>query len=364
MAKAKKMLFERFNVLKDQVFRLIDNQGKLINSELMPTITKEVTLNAYRKMCLSRMLDKWMDKYQRQGRLLSFLSSTGQEACEVAYSMQLIPKVDWFSGAYRNVSAWITSGASIKSILLCFGGNENGNITPLDSRILPANVVIGTQYSVASGIAYGQKLKKDKGIVVTTIGDGGTSEGEFYEAMNFAKVHELPVVFIIENNHYAISTPTKLATKSINLAVKAIAAGIPSIKVDGNDFFACYRAVEEVYEFVRAGKGPFCIEFDTYRLGPHSSSDDPKIYLPKGELDKQKAICPITRMKKYLISKKWWSEEKQAVLDDEQKTFVKEQFKLYEKDNIVTVEDVFKHTYEKMYPELQRQLDEAKKFHG
>ena len=198
--------------------------------------------------------------------------------------------------------------------------------------------------------------------MVNTIGDGGTSEGEFYEAMNFGKLHEVPVIYCIENNQYAISTPVKLATKSINLAIKAVATGMRAIKVDGNDFFACYLAVSEAYRLARQGKGPSCIEFVTYRLGPHSSSDDPKVYLPKGEMEMRRKICPITRLYKYLVNNKMWSASEQKKLDIVQEQKVKEEFKNYEQKNTVELDEVFVNTYECLYPELKKQLDEAKNF--
>lgn len=362
--KQSRSLFSRFSAWEDKMLQVIDNEGKVINPGLMPRLDKTFVLSCYKKMCFARMLDKWMDKYQRQGRLLSFLTSSGQEACEVIYATLLKPEIDWFSGAYRNVAAWLATGTSVRNILLTFGGNERGNITPPNSRILPANVVIGTQYSVATGLGFSEKYKKGNGIVVTTIGDGGTSEGEFYEAMNFGKLHDVPVVYCIENNQYAISTSVKLATKAINLCVKAVAAGIRAIKVDGNDLFACYLAVKEAYDLARTGKGPSCIEFVTYRLGPHSSSDDPKIYLPAGEMEARRKVCPIARLYKYLLAHKLWTAEQQAALDKEQEQQVKDEFKKYEEENHVQVEEVFEHTYEKLYPELQRQLAEAKSFNS
>ncbi|KAF7378740.1 hypothetical protein HZH68_017154 [Vespula germanica] len=211
----------KFDPLKDECVRVMDKDGNIINPKLMPKISPEEVLEAYKIMNLSRRQDIYQNTMQRQGRLLSFLSSTGQEAC-----------------------------------------NELGAKSPDGVNSLPPNIVIGSQYSQATGIAFAEKYRKSGGVVVTTTGDGGTSEGETYEAMNFAKLHEVPVVFVF----------------------KAIATGTPSIKVDGNDYLACIGVFKEVVEYVRNGNGPVFVECETYRLGAHSSSDNPDVYRPK---DKQ-----------------------------------------------------------------------------
>ncbi|KAF5295513.1 hypothetical protein FQR65_LT19892 [Abscondita terminalis] len=154
---------------------------------------------------------------------------------------------------------------------------------------LPPNIVIGSQYTQAAGIAFAEKYLGKKGIVVTTTGDGGMSEGETYEGMNFAKIHEAPFVE---------------QTKAQNIAVKAVASGIPSIIVDGNDYFASVAVMQEAVEYVRSGKGPLFIEFDTYRLGAHSSADDPNVYRPKGEYEERLEYCPLKRLKAYMIANK------------------------------------------------------------
>ena len=356
--------FGKFDPLKDTMVQVIDDEGKVIHPELMPKISDEELLKAYKLMCLSRQQDNWQNKYQRQGRLLSFLSSTGQEACEVAYGMLLRPGIDWFSSAYRNNAAWLASGIPMRNIMLYWAGNEKGSITPPNINVLPINIPIATQYSMATGLGFAEKFKGSDAVVVTTTGDGGTSEGEFYEAMNFGKLHEVPVVYCVENNQYAISTPSSLATKALNFAVKAIACNIRSIKVDGNDFFACYAVVAEAYDLARKGGGPSCIEFVTYRLGPHSSSDDPSIYRDPKEFEHQMSICPIQRLRKYLIANKLWSEDQQKALDDEQKTFVKAEFKYVEANNEVSIEEVFEHTFSDMSQNLKEQMAEVKSFYA
>ncbi len=360
--KFKYKYFNKFDSLKNEQVQILDDTGKVIHPELMPDISDEELIKAYKLMCLSRMQDFWQNKFQRQGRMLSFLSSTGQEACEVAYGMQLIPGVDWASLAYRNNAAWLASGVPMESIILYWLGNEKGCKMPEEINVLPVNIPIATQYSHAVGIAFAQKFLNKKGLCVTTTGDGGSSEGEFYEAMNFGKLHEVPCLFIVEDNKYAISTPCALSTKATNYAVKAISCGIINIRVDGNDFLASYAVVKEAYEAIRAGLGPHFIEFNTYRLGPHSSSDDPTIYRPKEELEEWQKKDPLVRLKNYLIDKKIWTEEEQAELDKTQKKLVQTTMKKVEADCDVTPEEVFEYTYEEMTPILKEQLAELKSF--
>jgi pyruvate dehydrogenase E1 component alpha subunit len=149
------------------------------------------------------------------------------------------------------------------------------------------------------------------------------SEGEVHEAMNFAKVHEVPAIFVCENNQWAISIPRNEQTKSLNFAVKSIGSGVPSLKVDGNDFLACYGVFKEVSQWVREGNGPFFIECETYRLGPHSSADNPDIYRDPNEFESAKTRDPLIRLKAYLIKNKVWSDAEQEALDNEHDQYVK-----------------------------------------
>ncbi|AGM24860.1 pyruvate dehydrogenase (acetyl-transferring) E1 component subunit alpha [Spiroplasma chrysopicola] len=356
------MYFDKFNALKNEKLQIMDNTGKILKPELMPKISDEDILTAYKLMCLSRRQDDFQNKVQRQGRMLSFLSSTGQEAAEVAYAMQIIKGKDWFSPAYRNNAAWLTAGIPMRNIMLYWCGNEMGAKTPEGINVLPVNIPIATQYSHATGLAFAEKYNKTGGVVLTTTGDGGSSEGEFYEAMNFAKLHEVPAIFIVENNQFAISTPRKKATKAINFAVKGIAVGMRNILVDGNDFFAVYGAVQEAIALARKGEGPSLIECETYRIGPHSSADDPKVYRDEDNHQEQIKNDPLIRLKAYLIAKKKWSEQEQTKLDAEQDQFIKDEFAWVEANNNVDLKDIFAYTYEEMPNFLAKQYEEAKAF--
>jgi len=169
-------------------------------------------------------------------------------------------------------------------------------------------------------------------------------------------------VTIIQNNQYAISTPRKKATKAKTLAQKSVAFGIPGIQVDGNDVLAMYVAMKEASNHARSGKGPVLIEAVTYRMGPHTTSDDPSIYRTKEEEQEWAKKDPILRFKNYLMAKKMWTEEEQVKLDEQNNKFVKETFEWVEKNGAVELEDIFKYTYEKMTPQLKEQYETHKKF--
>ncbi|QGS52024.1 pyruvate dehydrogenase (acetyl-transferring) E1 component subunit alpha [Spiroplasma tabanidicola] len=352
-----------FDPLKNERVEIMDQDGKIVNPKLMPKLKDDQILEAYKIMNLSRRQDEFQNKAQRQGRLLSFLSSTGQEASEVGYAFAMIRGKDWLVPGYRNNAAWLTAGMPMRNIMLYWMGNEYGAQSPEGVNLLPPNIIIGSQYSHATGIAFAEKYKQTGGVTLTTTGDGGMSEGETYEAMNFAKLHELPVVFICENNKWAISTPYAKSTKSLNIAVKGIATGIPSIKVDGNDFFAVFAVSQEAIEFARSGNGPVLLELDTYRLGAHSSSDNPKIYRPEEEFQAALLRDPLIRMKNYIIEKGIWDDKKQEDLDKEQDELISNEFNYAEANKDYPLEDVFNFVYESKTSELEEQYNQAKEFY-
>jgi pyruvate dehydrogenase E1 component alpha subunit len=192
-------------------------------------------------------------------------------------------------------------------------------------------------------------------VVFAFVGDGGTSQGDFHESLNFAAVWKVPVVFVIQNNQYAISVPVAKQTASKNLAVKAIAYGMPGIKVDGNDFFAVYKATEEAIKHAKSGKGPVLIEALTYRRGAHTTSDDPSLYRTDKEEKEWEEKDPLKRMRGYLASKKLWKEGDDEPLKEQYKKEVEKEFTVYENYPPYPVDDVFKYMYKDMPPDLKQQ---------
>lgn len=357
------MIFENHNPLEGKIFQILDKTGKVVNNRYYKDIDKDLLLKMYRCMALSRTQDEWALKFQRQGRMLTFAPTLGQEGLQVA-SMAACRDDDWLVPAFRGNASWLYKGLPMKNIFLYWSGNEIGSKIPDHINMLPISVPIGTQFNHATGIAMSFKYTKEDKVVVTYIGDGGTSEGEFYEGINFAGAVNAPVIFIIQNNQFAISTSVKSQTKAKTLAQKGIAAGIPSIKVDGNDIFAMYFATKEAVDNARSGNGPSLIEAVTYRQGPHTTADDPTIYRSeKMHLDGM-SKDPIIRTKNFLIEKEILTEEADEKIREECKKTVFEEFKKAEEENITLLEDIFKYTYKEMTDNLKEQYEEAKKWEG
>jgi pyruvate dehydrogenase E1 component subunit alpha len=361
MKEGEDMLFKDYDPLKKKRLSILDEKGKIVNKELEPDIDKKTLLKMYKTMALGRIADTKALQYQRQGRMLTYAPNKGQEAAQVgaAAAMQ---EQDWFVPAFRELNAMLYRGVTLEQMYLYWYGNEWGSHFDDGVKVLPINIIIGSQINHASGVAYASKILKKNEVAVASIGDGGTSHGEFYEGMNFASSFDLPLVVMIQNNQYAISTPRKKATKAETLAQKAIAFGIPGMQVDGNDILAMYVAMKESIEYARSGKGPVLIEAYTYRLGPHTTSDDPTLYREDKEVEMWEKRDPMIRFKKYLIDKGYWSEKEDKKLEEENTKFVGETFKRVEQSGTEELLDVFQYTYKEMTPQLKEQYETHKKF--
>lgn len=348
------MLFKDYDPLKKKMFQVLDPEGKIVNKELEPKIDDETLLKMYRTMSLARIADIKALQYQRQGRMLTFAPVMGQEAAQVGPMAASKPS-DFLAPSFREQAAMLYKGVTLYQAYLYWYGNENGSRFDDGVNVLPVNVPIGSQLNHAVGLAYASKLRKEDAVTFGYIGDGGTSHGEFHEAMNFGATKNVPMVTIIQNNHYAISTPRAKQTRAETLAQKAIAYGIEGIQVDGNDALAMYAAVKEARERALKGEGPFLIEAVTYRLGPHTTSDDPTIYRKDEEVEAWKAKDPLKRFRKYLSNKKLWNQDKEEALQKELTEFVTKTFKEVEKSGLVSLDDVFDYTYAELPEDLQRQ---------
>ncbi len=355
------MLFDDYDPLKKKKLSILDASGVIVSPKLEPKIAKEELLKMYKIMTLGRTADIKAVQYQRQGRMLTYAPNRGQEAAQVG-AMAALEKQDWLVPAFRELNAMLYKGVTLEQIYLYWYGNEWGNHFDEGVKVLPIDVIIGSQVNHAAGIAYASKILKKNEVAVATIGDGGTSHGEFYEGMNFAATYDAPLVVVIQNNQYAISTPRSKATKAVTLAQKAVAFGIPGIQVDGNDVLAMYVATKAAVDYARAGKGPVLIEAVTYRLGPHTTSDDPTIYRSNEEVAEWELKDPMIRFKKYLIDKGYWTEEEDQQLEEENLKFVGDTFKRVETSGLSKLEDIFQYTYAEMTPQLTEQLKNYKEY--
>lgn len=355
------MLIEKFDPLKGEMLQILDPEGKVINKKLVPNLTKEKLLHMYRVMNLARITDTKALQYQRQGRMLTYAPNSGQEASSLG-SAAALDKEDWIVPAFREMPAWLYRGMTLEQVFMYWAGSELGSQMAEDVKITPVSVPIASQLSHANGIAMASQIQKKNEVVIGYVGDGGTSHGDFHEALNFAGVFQSPVVFFIQNNQFAISVSRKMQTISETLAQKAVAYGIPGIQVDGNDVLAVYAATKEAVDRARKGEGPTLIEGVTYRLGPHTTSDDPTIYRSNEEVEEWKKKDPLLRFKNYLIDQGYWSDKEEEKLQEELNEEVATTFAKVEAYESTPLEDIFKYTYSEMTPNLQWQLEDYQKF--
>jgi pyruvate dehydrogenase E1 component alpha subunit len=356
------MLIEKFDPLKDDMIQIMDSTGQIVRPENMPSISEEKMLKMYKTMRESRIIDEKTLQYQRQGRMLTYAPNLGQEATQVG-SASALRQSDWVAPSFRELGVWLTKGAPLDKIFLYWFGNEEGMKMSEDVRVLPVSVPIASQLQHATGLAYASKYRKLDEVAVGYVGDGGTSQGDFHEALNFAAVNALPNVFIIQNNQFAISTRRAIQTLAPNLASKAIAYGMPGVVVDGNDIFAVYAVVSEAVERARRGDGPTLVECYTYRMGAHTTSDDPSVYRDDSELDAWRDKDPIDRMYKYLVAQALWSEEKEAAFVTETSERVKKTFEAVEQSGLTPLEDVFDYVFAERTPILEAQYQARKAFY-
>lgn len=260
----------------------------------------------YRAMVLLRLFDRKAVALQRTGRLGTYAVSLGQEAVSVGIASAMRTE-DVLLPSYRDNGALIWRGVRMEEILLFWGGDERGNHFSGPVHDFPFCVPVGSQAPHAAGVAYALKLRREPRVAVCLFGDGATSKGDVYEAMNFAGVHKLPVVFVVANNQWAISVPLRLQTGCETLAQKAIAAGFAGEQVDGCDVVAMRAAAEEAIAAAREGKGPRLIEALTYRLGDHTTSDDASRYRSTDEVQARWKEEPIARLRTYLVAQDVWS---------------------------------------------------------
>jgi pyruvate dehydrogenase E1 component alpha subunit len=345
----------RFNPAKNTAYQRIDDEGKPLSKDWKPALSKDEIFKAYQDLLFERTADLMAVSYQRQGRMFTYPPNLGQEAIHIAAG-KVSKEQDWLVPAFRELGAWLAKGVSMREIFLYFKGNEDGSRFEQARRMLPISVPIASQLVHAAGIGYAINYQKEKDTAVFAyVGDGGTSEGDFHEALNFAAVWNAPVIFVVQNNQFAISVPLKMQTKSVNIAIKGMAYAIPSLLVDGNDFFAMHEALSHAREHAIAGKGPFLIEARTFRTGAHTTSDDPSKYRSKDEEEAWAQKDPLKRLKGYISYAKIADFKEEEQLIKEYKKHIDSEFEAAENHPEYRVEDVFGYMFESMPEELKRQ---------
>jgi pyruvate dehydrogenase E1 component alpha subunit len=339
----------RFQV---EYLSILDSDGNL-DTALEPKLADTDLRSLYRSMLLGRRLDERMVRLQRQGRIGTFAPTKGQEAAQVGSIYTLRP-TDWMVPSFRETAAMIWRGWPIEKLLLFFAGHLEGGQPAPDQHDLPITIPVATQLPHAVGLAYAAQYRGDDVVVMAYFGDGATSEGDFHEALNFAGVWHVPVVFVCQNNQWAISVPLKKQTHSRTIAQKALAYGLPGIQVDGNDVLAVYAAAREAVDRARAGDGPTLIECVTYRLGVHTTADDPTKYRSDAEVAMWEQKDPLTRFKAYLEKRNLLEDGLEQRVDDE----IADAIRRFEAVPAPDPLTMFDHVYAELPPNLAAQRDE------
>ncbi len=314
----------------DGVTSVIRPDGSL-NPDTDPKLPLETVLDLYRSMVRTRVIDTQLVRLQRQGRIGFHIGSLGEEACILGSAAAMRPN-DWIMPCYREFGALLYRGFPLQSYLDNMYGNADDIVmgrqmpdhyTGKAYRFGSISSPIGTQITQAVGIAWAARYKGNDEVVSVYFGEGATSSNEFHTGLNFAGVMKAPVIFLCRNNRWAISVPSEKQTASVTFAEKGIAYGIPGLRVDGNDILATWKVVRECVEKSAAGAGPFLIEMLTYRVGGHSTSDDPRAYRVQDEVEQWRRTDPIQRMRTHLEGRGAWDEARDEAYKQEVETELK-----------------------------------------
>lgn len=354
-------MFDKYNPLKKKQFRLINPQGTLVNKNEFTEDADSILEEGLKRMLLARTVDLKAVSFQRQGRMYTYPPNLGQEAIAAAAGL-VMKDEDWLVPAYRELGAWMAKGATLKEMFLYWSGFEEGGAFKNASNMMPVSVPIASQLLHATGIGFALKYKKEPGAVFAFCGDGGTSEGDFHEALNFAGVWKVPVVFVVQNNGYAISCPVSRQTAAESIAIKSVAYGIRGIQVDGNDLAACYQSMKTARDFAEKEQEPILIECMTYRAGAHTTSDDPGRYRSKEEEEKWKKEDPIARIRTFLVKANRWSESEEEKLVEQFGKQVDVAFQEVESAPPYPLEDVFRYQFAEMPETLRREMAAYQRF--
>ncbi|GHO43542.1 pyruvate dehydrogenase (acetyl-transferring) E1 component subunit alpha [Ktedonospora formicarum] len=288
-------------------YQVLNEEGRLVGPlPDMGASAGDTSMYFYRTMSLARAFSNKIIALQRQGRATTFGSLVGQEATAIGLAAPLQAQ-DWLATSYREIGSHIIKGVPLTTLIYSFRGFTP--TYPQGVNCLPIQIVIGTQMLHAVGLAMGAKLSGEPAVAVGVCGDGATSEGDFSEALNFAGVYKAPVVLVVQNNGWAISVPRKRQSAATTLAVRGVGFGLPSRLVDGNDIFAVYAVMREAVERARAGDGPTLVEALTYRIGAHTTADDPTRYRDEQEVEAWRAKDPLARLRRYLLAEGLLTEE-------------------------------------------------------
>ncbi len=339
-------------------YQVLNAAGNLVGK--MPDLSAERLLMLYRSMQLGRVFSNKIIALQRQGRATTFGSLIGQEATAVGLAAPLQPQ-DWLATSYREIASLIVKGVPIATLVYAFRGFTPDN-WPRETHCLPFQIVVGTQMLHAVGLAMAAKIKGDPTVAVGVCGDGATSEGDFNEALNFAGVYQAPVVLVVQNNGWAISVPRYKQSAAPTLAARGLGFGVPSVLVDGNDILAVYDVMQQAVEHARAGQGPTLIEALTYRIGAHTTADDPARYRDPAEVEAWLAKDPIKRFRRFLMDRDLLTEEQDRQMLETLEEEMNEAARVAEAMPLVVPDSFFDYTTATLSPRLQEQREDLLRY--
>jgi pyruvate dehydrogenase E1 component alpha subunit len=335
--------------------QILAPDGKLVGT--MPALGPEQLRDMYRTMVLARTFDQRALNLQRQGRIGTFAPAAGQEAAQVG-AVFAMRQDEWLFPTYRSHPAMLAHGVPLERLFLYPMAHPLGGVPPEGVCVYSVAISIAAHLPHAAGAAWASRLKREAKGFVALFGDGATSEGDFHEAMNFAGVFKAPLVFFCENNGWAISVPREHQTASETIAQKAVAYGFGGEVVDGNDILAVYQATAEALERARGGGGPTLIEAQTFRLGPHTTADDPTRYRTPEMLSEAERLDPILRLRLFLEARDEWSEKDETALRDEAQQAVRDAYERAQATAPIPLSRLAEYVYAELPPYLAAERKE------
>ncbi len=348
--------------------KILKQDGSVYKGAELPDIDQALATKIYQTLVFHRVLDERMVASQRQGRLSFYMTALGEEAASVGGAAGLKPQ-DMIMTQYREQGALMFRGFSLENFMNQMFSNEKdlgkGRQMPIhygskELNYMTISSPLATQIPQATGYAYGQKVQGLDAVTLCYFGEGAASEGDFHAGLNMAAVQEAPVIFFCRNNGYAISTPSDEQFKGNGIASRGVGYGIKTLRVDGNDIFAVLKATQVARAYALKENAPVLIEAMSYRLGAHSTSDDPSGYRTKEEEEKWQANDPILRMKNWLLAKNWWDKEQEKSLFEKYREEILAAVKVSEKINKPHIDTLITDVYDVPTTQLQAQLKDVK----
>ena len=288
--------------------QVLDHQGNVDQEQFPKDLSEDSVKELYHLMKLLRVFDEKLFHLQRSGKIGTYAQTRGQEASEIG-SGYVLKEQDWFVPSFRELGVYLCRGVDRGALVQAWNGDTRAFANPEHTHNLPVSIPIASQLLHGTGLAWASKIKKVDEVTIIYFGEGATSEGDFHEALNFASVFNLPVVFFCQRNGWSISTPTSKEMKSETIAQKAVGYDIKGVQVDGNDVLGVYKVTSEAFERARNGEGPTLIESITYRMGDHTTSDDSSKYRNETDMKEWEGKDPLVRLEKYFQNIGTWNEE-------------------------------------------------------